>query len=121
MKGWIGVDLDGTLAHYEGWSDGDIGSPIPMMVQRVRDWLSIGIKVKIMTARVSKGDHDKQEQEIKITEWCLIHLGEALDITCCKDLAMIELWDDRAVRVVKNQGLVDNAFVPDIDGVSRHG
>ncbi len=22
MSGWIGVDLDGTLAHYDGWNGG---------------------------------------------------------------------------------------------------
>lgn len=35
-KGWIGVDLDGTLAHYEGWKGVEhIGEPIPAMVERI--------------------------------------------------------------------------------------
>jgi len=34
---WIGVDLDGTLAHYDGWKGPThIGAPIHKMVQRVR-------------------------------------------------------------------------------------
>ena len=37
MKGWIGVDLDGTLAMYDGWVGvSHIGEPVPAMLQRVR-------------------------------------------------------------------------------------
>lgn len=32
MSGWIGVDLDGMLAYYDGWSNGTIGEPIPLML-----------------------------------------------------------------------------------------
>lgn len=36
-EGWIGVDLDGTLAHYSGWSDPDhIGEPIPAALLNLR-------------------------------------------------------------------------------------
>lgn len=43
QQGWIGVDLDGTLAHYDGWKGADhIGEPIPAMVERVKQWLSEG-------------------------------------------------------------------------------
>jgi hypothetical protein len=52
-QGWIGVDLDGTLAHYDGWKGADhIGEPIPAMVERVKRWLAEGKTVKIFTARV---------------------------------------------------------------------
>ena len=35
--GWIGVDLDGTLAIYTGWKGCDhVGEPIPPMVERVK-------------------------------------------------------------------------------------
>lgn len=44
--GWIGVDLDGTLAEYHGWDDGRIGAPIPKMVQRVKQWLAEGKEVR---------------------------------------------------------------------------
>ncbi len=30
MTGWIGVDLDGTLAKFDEW-DGDIGEPVPLI------------------------------------------------------------------------------------------
>lgn len=104
MGGWIGVDLDGTLAHYEGWNEGKIGAPIPKMLERVKRWLAEGKQVKIFTARVN-GWHDQiRTQEALIHEWCLLHLGQAIPITHCKDPAMIELWDDRAVQVEPNTG-----------------
>ena len=53
-KGWIGVDLDGTLAEDNGY-DGptDIGPPVPGMVERVKEWLAKGREVRVVTARVS--------------------------------------------------------------------
>ena len=35
LSGWIGVDLDGTLAEYHGWNGGAIGEPVPAMLARV--------------------------------------------------------------------------------------
>jgi hypothetical protein len=47
-NGWIGVDLDGTLAHYDGWKGADhIGEPIAPMVERVKRWLSEGHEVRV--------------------------------------------------------------------------
>lgn len=101
---WIGVDLDGTLAEYHGWApDNEIGKPIPEMVERVKKWLAVGKKVKIFTARISIPVGSEFVKE-EIEEWCMGHIGEVLEITCVKDFMMIELWDDRAVRVVPNVG-----------------
>lgn len=70
-SGWIGVDLDGTLAEYNGWQGIDhIGKPIPKMVNRVKKWLSEGVQVKIFTARLHAhgtqliGDHSSTINEI---------------------------------------------------------
>jgi|SRR6478609_591159 len=126
-NGWIGVDLDGTLAHYDGWKGADyIGAPIPAMVERVKRWLAEGKTVKVFTARVycppeqdcwtvhSDGRneleefHARQQEAIAarkaIYAWCADQFGVALEVTCTKDYGMIELWDDRAVRVVPNTG-----------------
>ncbi len=44
---WIGVDLDGTLAEYNGWvSEEHIGHPIPAMAARVKLWISQGFDVR---------------------------------------------------------------------------
>jgi len=117
MAGWIGCDLDGTLAFYDTWSDGEIGAPIPAMVDRVKAWLSIGQEVRIMTARVGicEGENaDGQaatalfasQQERLIKAWCLRHLGKILPVTASKDFEMIELYDDRCRQVIKNTGEV---------------
>ena len=98
--GWIGVDLDGTLAVYDGWKGGDqIGDPVPAMAFRIRKWLSEDKEVKIFTARACV-----PEQIPVINEWCFKHFGVALEVTNVKDFAMIELWDDRAIQVEMNTG-----------------
>jgi hypothetical protein len=106
--GWIGVDLDGTLAVYEGWQGiASIGDPIPLMVQRVKEWLAQGREVRIFTARVGPGSRKADELPATIRaieEWCLRHIGAQLPVTCTKDFGMSELWDDRAVQVVPNTG-----------------
>jgi len=39
-----------------------------------------------------------------VEAWCREHLGRVLPVTCVKDWAMIELWDDRSVAVETNTG-----------------
>lgn len=105
--GWIGVDLDGTLARYDGWKGpAHIGEPIPGMLERVKAWRLEGRDVRIFTARV--GPQPAGEDLLAraaIEAWCLHHLGEALPVTATKDFAMLELWDDRAIQVVPNTGV----------------
>lgn len=114
QQGWIGVDLDGTLAHYDGWRGVEhIGEPIPAMLERVKKWLAEGKDVRIFTARVCSGDasladaktrDDYWDTKWAIESWCKHHVGRVLPITHKKDYAMIELWDDRAVQVEPNTG-----------------
>ena len=109
-KGWIGVDLDGTLAHYDCWVAPDvIGDPVPLMLERVKSWRRRGIDVRIFTARVAfdetvNGFEISEIARTAIQRWCHKHLGEELRITCVKDLSMVELWDDRCVQIVANTG-----------------
>lgn len=114
---WIGVDLDGTLAtHYWHGPNGRaydellIGDPIPLMVERVRAWCAAGIEVRIFTARVgARGSapgyaFNPRPIQNAIAAWTLEHVGVALEATCEKDYFMVELWDDRAVRVGMDTG-----------------
>lgn len=105
-NGWIGVDLDGTLAHYEGWKGVDyIGPPVDLMVVRVKRWLSEGRKVKIFTARVSEPNPKLREFIIEVIHRWLENAGlPRLEVTNVKDYQMVELWDDRAVQVIANTG-----------------
>ena len=119
-SGWIGVDLDGTLAYYDQWRGAlHIGEPIPAMLARVRRWLDEGKDVRIFTARVNRegiasamaspegvaaAAREVAAVEECIRQWCAKHVGRALPITCCKDYGMIELWDDRCIQVIPNTG-----------------
>lgn len=99
-RGWIGVDLDGTLAHYEGWQGPEhIGEPIPEMLERVKAWRAAGACVKVFTARCSI-----PEQIPPVVAWLEKHGLGGLEITNVKDFGMIELWDDRCIRVISNTG-----------------
>lgn len=108
-KGWIGVDFDGTLAVYERWLGvHHVGAPIPEMVERVKRWEADGWEVRILTARVAvsatKPLRETDDAKKAIDAWCLEVFGHTFVLTCRKDAAMIELWDDRAVAVERNTG-----------------
>lgn len=115
--GWVGVDLDGTLAEYNGWiGPHHIGAPIPRMVGRVLKWVGEGREVRIVTARVSPVKADSQECREVIQGWlhkhvypkCPVWFREPIQIefvvTHEKDHCMVELWDDRCVQVIPNTG-----------------
>jgi hypothetical protein len=127
-EGWIGVNLDGTLFEYHGWTGwNEFGRPIKLMVERVRGWLAAGRDVRIVTARIglpmgSLGVHyysrvkrhackltgckfSDRDMYDAIWRHCEIHIGTGLSAQCYKDFGMIELWDDRAVQVQCNTGL----------------
>lgn len=105
--GWVGVDLDGTLAVYDRFRGADhIGAPVTRMVERVKRWLAEGQRVKIFTARASDPDEGNLALFIPaMNAWSRQHIGVELEITAVKDFAMIALWDDRAVSVLKNSGI----------------
>jgi hypothetical protein len=113
---WIGVDLDGTLAHYEKWGMwNEIGAPIAPMVERIRGWLDERRVVKIFTARVGIENgtclvtgrpFTKMDVSNVIQDWCHrnVRLNWRPEVTATKDYLMVELWDDRAVQVIPNTG-----------------
>ena len=99
-RGFIGVDLDGTLAQFHKWESPEhIGEPVPKMLERVRFWLDMGVQVKIFTARIWNPDH-----VAPIRSW-LDNLGlQEVGITNVKERDMVEFWDDRCVQVEQNTG-----------------
>ena len=104
-KGWIGVDLDGTLAYYESFGDGSIGAPIKPMIRRIKHYLKQGKDIRILTARVGN-DFGDGEAILLIQRWCKEHLRKILPITCSKDYHMYMLLDDRSVQVIPNKGIL---------------
>jgi len=97
--GWIGIDLDGTLARDDNRPWPTIGEPIPAMMERLKRYLADGYEVRIMTARA-----DKPHLISPIKEWLEKHGIGNLKITNQKDMDMIVLFDDRAVQVIPNTG-----------------
>lgn len=106
-SGWIAVDLDGTLARYDGWQGPThVGAPIPKMVERVKRWLKKGYEVRIFTARVGPQPAHVDVEIIRkaIRLWCITHIGQELPITATKDFSMWRQYDDRAVQIELNTG-----------------
>jgi hypothetical protein len=100
MKGWIGFDLDGTVAHYDKWRGKEhIGKPIKSMIKLVKKYLNRGYHVKIFTARA----YDPEAIPF-VVEWCKKHIGQALEVTNEKDFGCIKIFDDRSVRIIPNAG-----------------
>ena len=103
---WIAVDLDGTIAQYTKFiSPCHIGEPIPEMVEIVKRYIDGGYTVKIFTARVSVSSQ-ALAAEVAIKKWCLKHIGVELDVTCIKHTNFVKFIDDRAVRAIKNTGML---------------
>ena len=100
QPGWIGVDLDATLCRYDGWIGPEhIGKPIPKMVDKVKEVIAAGYKVKIFTARCAA-----KERLAPVTAWLEENGLGGLEITNVKDQYCIEIWDDRCVQVIPNTG-----------------
>jgi len=101
----IALDLDGTLAHYNGWRGMDhIGDPIPAMVTKVREWIAAGDKITIFTARVSD-QAEAPDASHYITKWLLANDLPPFEITATKLKSFTLFVDDRAVGVIKNRGI----------------
>lgn len=107
MGGWVGVDLDGTLARYYDWESGVkfIGDPVPEIEKIVRGLVANGVRIKIFTARVGKGN-DIEVQTKLIHAWLREWDFPIFEITCAKDYEMITCIDDRCIAVETNTGLI---------------
>lgn len=106
-NGWIGFDLDGTLAKYDGWQgNNNIGDPILPILDLLLGFLAKGQEVRIMTARVSSMNPNREEARKAIELWCFVHIGVVIPVTAEKDFEMIDLYDDRCHHVEANTGRI---------------
>lgn len=99
----IAVDLDGTLARYDGWRGIDhIGDPLPGAAEFVRRLRQLG-RVMIYTTRCTsevRGDDrgDPGELRDRIANWCNAHGIEFDEIWTGQGKPLYAaLVDDRAV------------------------
>lgn len=103
--GWIGVDLDKTIATKQGpEGPSTIGAPIPAMIDRVKKMLAEGKDVRVFTARIS-GPNQETERKA-INTFCQANFGRKLPMTDKKDDHMLEMYDDRARQVEPNTGQI---------------
>ena len=103
-EGWIGIDLDGTLARDDNRQWPEIGEPVPAMMNRLKRYLADGYEVRIVTARAAKPGLVPA-----VKEWLEKQGIGGLKVTNGKDMSMIVLFDDRAVQVIPNTGMLVGA------------
>jgi hypothetical protein len=121
---WVGIDFDGTIAEHEPASDLRIpGAPVPAIVDLALNLLENLVQVKIFTARVyplnicvwpdtelkflpfqHRNVEDSVAHVRAVQQFCLDNLGFVLPVTNIKDYAMSQLYDDRAIQVIRNKG-----------------
>jgi len=124
-KGWVGFDLDGTLAkydHFEGWDK--IGDPIEPMIEMVKSIRRRGIICKVWTARASVASRainnlTFEQVESVIKRWTLEHIGEELDVVTEKDCHMLCAVDDSVIQVEKNTGKILGKLLTIDDGFDK--
>lgn len=119
----IAVDLDGTLAQYDGWKGiGHIGCVIPEVANAMELAQAEGAEVHLFTARVSDPE-DAAEAHQVISKWAEANHFNFASITAVKHKFFTEFWDDRAIQVIKNEGIfvlnehTDNVCLNDGDDV----
>jgi hypothetical protein len=119
-----GVDLDCTLATYEEFVAPDvIGEPIPLMVERVRQWLENGDRVDVFTARAhpSHGPEQVEKETRVIKKWFYDVFGVEPIVTCQKDPQWEDIWDDKTVQVIPNTGMradgIEDVEIDRSDGI----
>lgn len=107
----ICVDLDGTLAFHQRDSGVDsIGEPIPRIVKLIKTYLSRNVEVRIFTARAFKSntetDEEYQGRILMIKEWLWDLFLEDLPIVNYKNFQTLLIYDDRAIQVKSNEGVL---------------
>ena len=106
---WLAVDLDGTLAIYDGWKGEEhIGDIIEPVAEKIKERVAEGWKVAIFTARVSSILSNEVSHATNVI-WKWIDDNDMSQyisgITAVKGKHFIEFWDDRAIAVEKNKGV----------------
>lgn len=116
--GWVGFDLDGTLAMYDGWKGWDhIGAPIQKTVDLAKSIMDKGVEVRILTARasvVSRSLNNLTFEQVEkvIQDWTEVNIGVRLKVVTEKDALMYFFVDDSAVQVEQNTGNIIGKLLP---------
>lgn len=103
-------DLDGVLAEYHGYGDGEIGKPLKQGIDLAYRLHEDGFKILVQTCRTSYGDNldARSMAAVKVSTWLHTHLPIAiLDLSNGKAHGHVYL-DDRGVHIPPNwAGVID--------------
>ena len=120
------VDLDGTLAEYDGWKGHlHIGNPIPKMLKRVLRWIKQEDEVVIFTARISPESRFTKAKDVEETikaveDWCVKYIGQKLKVTCEKGY-FDKCYDDRSEHISRNKGMTrEERLLESINSMRKH-
>lgn len=108
------LDLDGVLAHYDGWKDGyHIGEPNPQAVKLAHMLRDADVKVIVFTCRTNQAfegyDYVRVEQNIR--DWLDNHGLHFVHLHTGGGKPFASAYiDDRAVHFPKNEGRALIAF-----------
>lgn len=113
----VACDLDGTLAEYDGWKGDDhIGKVVPSIKAAIENVYNQGGEVWIFTARLSDDEEHRTKAYLAIEKWLLANDVRYSGITNIKHKFFTHFWDDRAIQVLKNEGVMileaDNHYLP---------
>ena len=100
---WVGFDFDGTLSKWDPNKPEKLGPPVYAMINLLRLYVNNGVKVKIVTARVAHGNTQYRKA---LHKWLKKYVGFVPEITSEKDENMVILYDDRAIGVKMNEGVL---------------
>jgi len=108
MSRIIFFDLDSTLATgLPTHTPTEIGDPVIPMLRVLFAHLKQGDTCVVHTARLSM-EHTPDERaasESAIKDWCRKWIGRELPVTANKSYLASIFYDDRAVGIVKDQGV----------------
>jgi len=108
-------DLDGVLAEYHGFGDGEIGNPLALGIELAEKYHNEGFKIVVQSCRTSFGSVEKrEEQTARVQSWLTAHLPIA-ELYLGEGKAHGHVYfDDRGTNVPMNwENVRNNSYVFD--------
>lgn len=103
-------DLDGVLAEYHGFGDGEIGKPLELGIKLAERMHDEGFEVIVQSCRTSYGDsiENREKQIARINHWLIAYLPIAELYTGDGKAHGHVYFDDRGANVPMNWKDVHN-------------
>lgn len=104
MKNHILFDFDGVLvcSHDSEF----VGRPVDEMIDLVKYYINNSVPVRIFTARSHPANPNWEKDIKEVKDFCKKFFGKQLPVVCSKNPSTVKIYDDRAIQVRRNQGLL---------------